>query len=433
VRRVLVVLALFALAAPAGARPARHTPAGLAPAYVAPTDVVNLGRGAWSYFGDARSITHGTLVFTGWVSTGGDVWVAQTDTDTLKTETRMIYRNLGVDDHNNPSLVFWKGRLVAFFSEHSGVTIGHGARMRYRVANADFDIGAGFGPVRDVGTNTRGGLGYTYPNPVRAGGRLFLFWRGGDWDPTFTTTRDLRHWRPARTLVNGPGTRADPQRPYTKYAEGDGGTFTMVMSDGHVQNQPNSLYFMRFRGNAFYTAAGRRIGALGDVPFERSELDTVYRFAPKTGRAWPHDVAEDATGAPVVAMTLRRGGGRGIDHFAWARFNGRRWVRHELITAGAGAKTFFSGGMTVDHEDPSRVVLSRTIGAFNQVELWNTDDRGSTWTRATLTDKDDGFSMRPVIPRGSSSTGRTVVVYFHGTADSFTDYHTGVSMLLYDP
>jgi hypothetical protein len=429
---LLVLGALIALGASAAAWAVRVTPPGTAPAYVAPRHALDLGRGAWSYFGDARSITHGRTVFTGWVSPQGDVWVAQTDTATRQTRTKLIYRGIGVDDHNNPSLVFWRGRLVAFFSEHSGVTIGHGARMRYRVAGQRYSID-GFGPVREVRTNTPGGLGYTYPNPIRAGGRLFLFWRGGDWDPTFSQTRDLRHWAPARTLVDGPGTAADPERPYTKYAEGPGATFDMIMSDGHAQNLRNSLHYMRFRRGAFYTAAGRRIGGLADVPFQRSQLDTAYRFRRRQGRAWPHDVAHDARGRPVIVYTLRRRGGKGTDHFVWSRFTGRRWDAHELISAGAGAKTFVSGGISLDHQDPTRLVLSRTIGAWNQVEYWATTDRGRTWVRATLTDKQDGFSMRPVIPRGSHATGQTVVVYFHGTASSFLHFHTGVTMLLYDP
>ena len=428
---LVAVLAALLLAPAAGAR---VFPAGLEPNYVEPSAKLKLGRGAWSYFGDARSIAHGKHVFTGWISTSGDVWVAQTDTATLRTRRRMIYRGLGVDDHNNPSLIFYKGRLYAFFSEHSGVTIGHGARMRYRVSKRRFDIRGGFGPVREVRTNTPGGLGYTYPNPIRAGGRLWLFWRGGDWDPTFTTTRDGRHWARARTLVDGPGTAADPERPYAKYAEGRGGTFHMVMSDGHVQNQRNSLYYMRFRRGAFHRADGSRIGSLRDVPFERSELDRPYRYTRKRGRAWPHDLAEAPDGSPVLVYTLRRYGTQyGTDFFEWARFNGRHWVHRKLITAGTGGKTFRSGGITLDHEDPRTVVLSRTIGAWNQVELFRTEDNGRTWRRATLTDKTDGFSMRPVIPRGSHATGRTVVAYFSGTADSFLDYRTGVNLLFYDP
>jgi hypothetical protein len=66
-----------------------------------------------------------------------------------------------------------------------------------------------------VPTNTPGTWGYTYPNPVQLsaeGDRLWLFWRGGNFNPTFSTSDDEVHWTPARTLVSVPG-----QRPYVKY------------------------------------------------------------------------------------------------------------------------------------------------------------------------------------------------------------------------
>ena len=429
------MIAVVALLAPAVAATARVkvTPPGPGPNYVESVDRIVLGSGAWSYFGDARSITHGTRVFTGWISPGGDVWVAETDLDTRRTRRRMIYENLGVDDHNNPSLVFWRGRLMAFFSEHSGRVLGKGAQMRYRVSRRRFSLRGGFGPVRRVPTNTPGGLGYTYPNPVRAGGRLFLFWRGGDWNPTFSSTTDGRTWAPARTLVRGPGTAADPERPYAKYAEGPRGTFDVVFSDAHVQNWRNSLYHLRFRRGAFYRADGRRIGTLADVPFERSEVGVVYRWRKGEGRAWPHDVASGPGGRPVVVYTRRRGGPGGTDHFYYARFDGDRWIDRRLISAGDGAPTFTSGGITLDHEDPGNVVLSRRIGDDHQVELWNTFDGGRSWHRATLTDYDEGFSMRPVFPRGFHRTGKAVVVYFRGTAESYTKYRTRVVMLVYEP
>jgi hypothetical protein len=414
---VLGVLAavLLPVAAGVGASP-----------FLPPRDALTLGRGAWSYFGDARSIAHGRWVFTGWISTRGDVWVARTDTRWGVSTKRRIYRHLGVDDHNNPSLVFWHGRLVAFFSEHSGRSLGRGAQMRYRVARARYSIG-GFGPVRRVKTNTPGGLGYTYPNPVRSGRRLFLFWRGGDWNPTFSSTADLVHWAKARTLVKGP----PRERPYAKYTEGPGDRFAMAFSDAHVQRWPNSLYYLEYRHGVFRTATGRRIGTLADVPFRRSQVGVVYRYRPGGGRAWPHDVAYGRDGRPVVVYTRRLHGPQGTDHFHWARFDGRRWVDRDLVSAGRRSHTFTSGGATLDHEDPRTLVLSRRMGEWNQVELWRTRGTGDHWSRRTLTRNRRAFSIRPVLPRFFHQTGQSVVVYFEGHATSFLHYATVVRMLLY--
>ena len=75
-----------------------------------------LGAGAWSYFGDPRAIHHDGRTFTGWISTTGNVWVAS-HAPGRQPRTHMIYRGLGRDDHNNPSLVFRPdGHIVVFFS-----------------------------------------------------------------------------------------------------------------------------------------------------------------------------------------------------------------------------------------------------------------------------------------------------------------------------
>src|SRR4029079_11233505 len=79
-----------------------------------------LGAGAWSYFGDPRAISHDGHTFTGWISTSGHVWVARSPQGG-KLSKRLIFRGLGRDDHNNPSLVFRRdGHLMVFFSPHSG-------------------------------------------------------------------------------------------------------------------------------------------------------------------------------------------------------------------------------------------------------------------------------------------------------------------------
>src|ERR1700760_2584716 len=93
-----------------------------------------LGAGAWSYFGDPRAISHDGHTFTGWISTIGNVWVARYTPGGRLTK-RLIFRGLGRDDHNNPSLIFRgvsredhnnptlffrrDGHIMVFFAPHS--------------------------------------------------------------------------------------------------------------------------------------------------------------------------------------------------------------------------------------------------------------------------------------------------------------------------
>jgi hypothetical protein len=386
---------------------------------------MELGAGAWSYFGDPRAIHHDGHTFTGWISTTGNVWVADHHPGRAPKK-HMIYRGLGRDDHNNPSLVFRRdGHLVVFFSPHSGhrSPTDQVSRMRYRMSLHPYSISA-FGPVHTVDTNVPGGLGYTYPNPIQQRGKLWLFWRGGDWNPTFSYTRNGLDWVPARELVRfGQG-----QRPYAKYV-GDGRTrIHGIFSDGHPSSWKTSLHYARYENSALFAASGRRLGTFRQLPLHTSELDVIYRYSDQSGRAWPHDIALDAQGRPYVVYTRRLGGTR--DTFYYAHFNGTTWVSRKIVEAGAKMRSYTSGGATLDHEDPGVVYLSRRIGRWFQVEAWVTGDRGRTWSSRQLTDDPDGYSIRPVTPRFRRG-GPNQIVFIRGDDRTigFTDYRTRVHAL----
>ena len=386
-----------------------------------------LGAGAWSYFGDPRAISHDGHTFTGWISTAGHVWVARL-TKRGRLSKHLLFRGLGRDDHNNPSLVFRPdGRIVVFFSPHSGHDLpppGIPSVMRYRISQHPFSID-GWGPVHTVPTNAPGDLGYTYPNPLQQRGKLWLFWRGGGWYPTFSYTENGRDWVPARELIRS----AVGQRPYAKYV-GDGTTnIHGIFSDGHAMAFKNSLYYFRYEGNDLFALSGRRIAGLASVPVPISELDVVYRYSDSRGRAWPHDIALHANGRPRLVYTRRLGGGNGRDTFWYAYHNGEKWVSRKIVEAGAGRNSFTSGGATLDHEDPRFVYLSRTIGRWNQVEQWFTPDDGRTWTTRQLTDDSTHYGIRPVTPRGL--TGANRILYSRGdeTTIGFTDYRTRIHAL----
>ena len=291
-----------------------------------------LGAGAWSYFGDPRAIARNGHTFTGWISTTGNIWVAHIKPDGSFTK-RVIYKGLGVDDHNNPSLVFRPdGRIAVFFSPHSGRFLPppslRPSKMRYRVSKHPLSIN-GFNPVRTVPTNVPGGLGFTYPNPIQQKGKLWLFWRGGGWNPTFSYTRDGRTWVKARELVRS----VDPERPYSKYV-GDGNRrIHGIFTEGHANHFKNSLYYMRYENSGLFAMSGRRLGTLRSVPLPVTKLDRIYKFTKARGSAWPHDIALTSEGRPRIVYT-RRVGHR--DTFFYAYHNGEKWVSRKIVDGGAG-------------------------------------------------------------------------------------------------
>jgi hypothetical protein len=394
-------------------------------AVVAGSDV-ELGAGAWSYFGDPRAIQHGGDTFTGWISTDGNVWVARLTQDRKLTK-HLLFRGLGRDDHNNPSLVFWHdGRIAVFFSPHSGHDLppaGIPSVMRYRISQHAYSID-GWGSVHTV-PNVPGSLGFTYPNPLVQRDKLWLFWRGAGWFPTFSYTENLIDWVPPRELIHS----SPSQRPYAKYV-GDGNTkIHGIFTDGHPMAFKNSLFYVRYEGNDLFAVSGRRIGGLASVPFPIADLDRIYKYSDSGGRAWGHDVALTSEGRPRVVYTRRLGGPTGNDTFWYAYHNGQQWVSRKIVEAGAGRQSFTSGGATLDHEDPRFVYLSRTIGRWNQVEQWFTPDEGQTWTTRQLTDDPTHYAIRPVRPRGLVGFNR--VLYSKGDASTkgFTDYRTRIHAL----
>jgi hypothetical protein len=366
-----------------------------------------LGAGAWSYFGDPRAISHDGHTFTGWISTAGNVWVARY-TRGGQLSKRVIYRGLGRDDHNNPSLIFRPdGHLIVFFAPHSGHHLPppgiRPSRMRYRVSLHRYSIEQ-WGRVRTVPTNVPGGLGYTYPNPIQLKDKLWLFWRGGGWNPTFSYTEDGHEWVKARELVYSGG----GARPYAKYV-GDGKTrIHAIFSDGNATSTPSGLHYLRYEERGLF-GMGRKLGTLRDVPLPISKLDHIYRYSSQGGSAWPHDIALTSEGRPRIVYTRLRGG---QDTFYYAYHNGEKWISRKIIEAGRGREHFSSGGATLDHEDPRFVYLSRTIGTWSQVEQWFTPDEGRTWSTRQLTANPSGFSARPVTPRGLADANR--VLFYTG-------------------
>ena len=388
---------------------------------------------SWSYFGDPRSVAHKSHVFTACIGLDGRAVVEDYDVETRDRRLQTLFEPLEVDDHNNPSLVFFRERLYAFSSPHSGYLYpgNRRSRMRYRVSRRPWGAGGGWGPTRTVPLGAGCGLGYTYPNPVVAGDRLYLFMRGPCWAPYFTSTADGRHWIAPQTLVSSPspslqdggGTRR--VRPYAKYAGTPDGSILMAFSDGHPGSFKSSLYFVRFRDGRFFAADGAPIGTVADLPLRFDELDRIEPYGPARGRAWPMDVAEDLGGRPVVVYSSLVGT---RDTFRYARWGGRRWRTRPIARAGRTLFSYHNSGVTLDHEDPSWVVLSRTIDGQNEIEARHTPDHGATWCAVQLTRRSRAFNIRPVIPRGLGDPRRLVVLYVSGSARSFREYDTDVVM-----
>jgi hypothetical protein len=260
--------------------------------------------------------------------------------------------------------------------------------------------------------------------------------RGPCWTPYFTSTADGRHWARPRSLVDSPsaalhdGGEMRRPRPYAKYSGTPDGSVLIALSDGHPASFKSSLYFLRFKDGGFYRADGSVAGTLADLPLRFGQLDRVQRYSAAAGRAWPTDVAQDRSGAPVVVYSSLAGT---ADTFRYARWDGARWGARPIAAAGRTLFTYHNAGATLDHADPSRVVLSRTVGRQNEIELRQTPDHGRTWRASLITSGSRTFNIRPVIPRGLGAEDPLVVLYVTGSARSFREYDTEVVMSTVEP
>ncbi|MET0616100.1 MAG: BNR-4 repeat-containing protein [Thermoleophilaceae bacterium] len=387
-----------------------------------------IGDGGWSWFGDPRAVTYTgahTRTYVGWVDLEGDIKVSSYDHTTGDRVTATLQARLNRDDHANPSIqVRPDGRLVVYYSRHVGPA------MHYRISSTPEDI-ASWGAPQTVPTNTPGIRGYTYPNPIRlaAEGATYLFWRGGNYNPTFSVQQDgSTAWSPARTLITMPG-----ERPYVKYDSSGGDTIHVAYTNAHPNEfEDVNIYYARIRAGKIERVDGTQIGSLDD-PIAPGEGDHVYDPAEPT---WVHDVAADSSGRPVILFATFP---TAADHrYFYARWTGSAWDIHQITPAGGsiredGGSPYYSGGLTLDHEDPSRVYLSRQIGGSWQVETWTTSNGGTSWSTSAVTTA-AGKNVRPVSPRGMSATGGDMsVIWMNGSYPSWVGYLTQVHALMSSP
>lgn len=380
--------------------------------------------GAWSWFGDPRAVYHAGArrrTYVGWVDAAGSIKVASYDHTTESRVTTTLKANFQIDDHDNPSLLVRPdGRLIAFWSAHIG------AAMYYRRSLRPEDV-SGWDVERKVPVNTPGTWGYTYPNPVQLSAernKIWLFWRGGNFNPTFSTSVDEVTWSPARTLLSVPG-----QRPYLKVAGNGVDTIHFAFTEAHPRNLVTSIYYARYRAGNLYRANGTLIAPINAGPIVPGQAEKVYDAAAHGGvKAWVHDVAHDAAGRPVVTFATFP---TSSDHrYHYARWDGLRWVDREIARAGGRmsqdpAEPNYSGGITLDHEDPSVVYLSRQVNGIFEVEQWRTPDGGASWVPRALTAGSGRGNYRPISPRGQTGTD-TNVVWMRGGYPSYSAYQTSI-------
>lgn len=399
------------------------------------TATVFASDGAWNWIEAPRAVHVEGIrnrTYSGWMTSRGDLQIGAYDHATRQIETVTLKDRWEVDDHDSPSfLVLPDQRLMVFYTRHNLIGV------YCRTTTHPEDISAWEPEITVVDTPRT-----TYSQPVYLGDekRIYVFWRGVNWKPTFSTSTDGVHWTPERELVEQKGREANGIRPYFKIGTDGKSRIDIAFTDGHPRDEPsNSIYYLRYTHGAFFKADGTRVGGIDDLPIQPRDSDIVYDAQPSHVRAWIWDIAIDHDGNPVIAYVRFP---KETDHrYHYARWLGNRWQDTELVAAGGwfpqtptGARErepHYSGGLALDHADPSIVYLSRKIAGMFEIERWATPDKGATWVTTPITQNSTEPNIRPVVARNVGGSGE-FVLWMRGDYIHWTDYHTGI-MLLAEP
>jgi BNR repeat-containing family member len=428
-RRVLGMAGLAAAAPALGVGTARAVsgPEGT----VAPS-------GAWCWFGDPRVLHHENRTYIGFITNNpdgtGDITIAQYDHDTNQLTSSVVRPGFPRDDHNNPAICIRPdGRVVAFYTGHQQAEL----PMHYVRSKVAGDINGGWEPVKHITTNTPGS-GWTYANLAQLSAepnKLYVFWRGGNFNPTYSTTTGGDVWTEARNFIyyDLDGT---VHRPYVKVYSDGVDTIHFAFTQGHPRDVLSSIFYMYYRGGNLYRANGDLIGPWGEV-IRPGRADKVYNADDPNDdpgpKAWVWDVAADADGHPVIVYANFP---TDTDHrYRYARWNGTEWIDNEITPAGNTIsedtrEPNYSGGISLDHADPSVVVLSRQEpGGRHEVERWTTNDNGQSWTSEPITQNSSELNVRPFVPVGLTGTGAMSVLWMAGEYPSYTTDQTRIMAL----
>jgi hypothetical protein len=391
--------------------------------------------GAWCWFQDERALVYDGKLTVGSISRTGNVQATTWDLKTGRVSVFTLREKFQVDDHNVPGFLLRNdGRLMAFYTWHRGVT--GLPEMFVRETVRPRDAGE-WTPERSF--NAQSPHGFSYANPFQLSaerGRIYLFWRGIDFNPTWSASDDLgQTWRQAANHIY----YQKGERPYVKYASNGADTIHFAFTDGHP-NRPfrNSLWHAYYRNGGLYKSDGTFVRKLKDGPIQVAEATRVYDGVHSpTGEAWVWDLHLDKSGRPVIAYTSHPDP---MDHrYRYARWNGRTWEDHQVAYAGKRlypGEEYYSGGICLDPDDLNVVYLSSEVelasgkpnpSGHREIYRGVTRDGGRNWNWQPITSDSKVDNLRPIVP--ADHPGKTFVLWYRGRYETYTKFETEVVAL----
>ena len=402
--------------------------------------------GAWCWFSDPRAIYYEgkfNRTYAGWVDSVGNIVVGFYDHNAKHIETTVLHQNFEVDDHDNPSLFFNReGKLMVFYSKHAEPDPIYLARAQKTESISEWE------PLEKLKLNdtiTYKGLSntYTYTNICQLADekdKLYLFWRGTDFKPNFSISSDQgRTWSQGKILIL-PERIYINRRPYIKIASNNKDVIHFAFTVGHPNAEPtNSIYYAKYRKGVLYKASGEKIIDWPALPLQPQSSDLAYDAKPSKEKAWIWDVAENKEGDPVLVYSRFPNDSSHV--YYYSVWNDNRWNHYRLKNSGrwfpqtpdgkVEREPNYSGGIVLDHADPSIVYLAASKKGTFEIEKWTTPNKGKDWRVEDITSNSVSDNVRPFVIRnyiGEESSGvmwLNVKKYIH-----YTDYQTSVKLII---
>ena len=383
--------------------------------------------GAWCWFQDPRAVFvqgEHARTYAQWITHDGRLQIGAFDHDSKETKVFTLKENWGRNDHNVGSiLVLPDNRIMVFYAQHNG------RGLYCRVSASPETILAW---DDEVAISTAGRITYNHPVFLEEENRYYVFWRARDWNPAFSTSTDGMNWSEPQTLIRRRGAR-----PYLKVFDDGASSIHLAFTDGHPRDeQQNSLYYLHYKAGRFLKANGEVVGNMKDLPYTPEQTDRVYDGS-TAGRAWVWDITLDDANRPVIAYTRLP---EETDHrYAYARWTGDKWLDIQITEGGRWfpqtpegqheREPHYSGGIALDHANPSILYLSRPNDGQFEIERWVTPDAGHTWQSDAITQNSDALNVRPIVPRGHTGKSSSVL-WMQGNYEFYTHYRTAIKMVL---
>lgn len=193
---------------------------------------------------------------------------------------------------------------------------------------------------------------------------------------------------------------------------------------------------MKYRKGTLSKADGEKIVDWSAVPVDPAKADVVYDAGKNGAKAWIWDIAEDKSGNPTIVYATFPTDTTHVYHYAV--FDNGRWSNYRLTDAGSwfphtreGAKERepnYSGGIVLDHNDPSVVYLSKERNGVFEIEKWSTDDKGKNWKMTDVTSNSQYDNVRPFVIRNHPDDSPAVLWMNIQKYRHYTDYRSGIKM-----